>query len=115
MSFLLRITFWFALVVFLLPLGTSSTRTGEEAVGALEAVSAAKQAIEDVAGICERQPDVCVTGKAALRSFGARARDTARAAYESLDKTLEEDAAPQDPGVPVPAPRPTEPTDAAAP
>lgn len=111
MYFLLRLTFWFAVVLFLLPFGTQSTHEPEAAVGPLEAVSAARGAIEDVAGMCERQPEVCVTGKAAMRLLGTRARDTAKGVYEQLDQTLEEPGAERTGAIPLPTPRPQVPVE----
>lgn len=108
MFFLLRLAFWFALVLFMLPLGASQLRN-DDAVSPLQAISAARQAIQDVAGMCEREPDVCTTGKAALRTIGSRASDTARTFSDTLDRTLEEDAAP---AAPIPTPRPQRPVGA---
>lgn len=101
MFFVMRLLFWFSLVLLFLPLGLSPTGTGQDSIGALQTILAAKQAIEDVSGMCERQPEVCVTGKAALRSLGVKARDTAKGAYETLDGQLEQ-------GPPLPTPRPRE-------
>jgi hypothetical protein len=35
-------------------------------------------------GMCERKPDVCKTGGAALHTIGVRAREAARIGYELL-------------------------------
>ena len=115
MSFLIRMAFWFSLVLLVLPLDTSET-TGES-VSPIQAFFAAREAVDDVSGICERKPDVCEVGKAAMQTIGARARETARIAYEMLEEN----------GKPVPAddvgaliaaeetvPPAAEPTDAAA-
>jgi hypothetical protein len=85
MGFIIRSVFWLSLVLLVVPLGVSETST-DEPVGALQALSAAREAIGDVGGICERKPEVCVTGRAALQTIGVRARESARIAYELLDE-----------------------------
>jgi hypothetical protein len=84
MFFLIRTAFWFSLVLLALPLG--GTDENGRSVGPVEALAAAREAVSDVAGICERKPDVCVTGLAALQTIGVRAREGARIAYEALDE-----------------------------
>jgi hypothetical protein len=84
MGFLIRTAFWFSLVLLLLPLGTGPD--GENSVSPLQAIFAAREAVGDIAGICERKPDVCETGKAAMQTIGVRARESARIAYEALDQ-----------------------------
>ena len=49
---------------------------------------AAREALADFSGICERKPDVCVIGKSALNTVGVRAREAARIAYEVLDESF---------------------------
>ena len=51
----------------------------------VQAFFAAREAVGDVAGICERKPDVCETGKAAFHTIGARARESARIAIGMLE------------------------------
>ncbi|WP_406873858.1 DUF5330 domain-containing protein [Aminobacter sp. P9b] len=84
MGFLFRTAFWFSLVLLLLPLGTGPD--GENSVSPLQAIFAAREAVGDIAGICERKPEVCETGKAAMQTIGVRARESARIAYEALDQ-----------------------------
>lgn len=84
MGFLIRTAFWFSLVLLLLPLGTGPN--GENSVSPLRAILAAREAVGDIAAICERKPDVCETGKAAMQTIGVRARESARIAYEALDQ-----------------------------
>jgi hypothetical protein len=81
MGFLIRTTFWFSLVLLMLPFGGQSDADGEQ-VGPLRALMAAREAVGDIAGICERKPDVCETGKSALHTIGVRARASAKLAYE---------------------------------
>lgn len=85
MSFLIRAAFWFSLVLLVLPLGTVGNETDQPSVGPLQALAAAREAVGDIAGICERKPDVCVTGKSALHTIAIRAKETARIAAAMLD------------------------------
>jgi hypothetical protein len=85
MSFLIRMAFWFSLVFLVLPLD-AATENGQDSISPVQAFFAARAAVDDVAGICQRKPDVCETGKAAMHTIGARARETARIAYEMLDE-----------------------------
>jgi hypothetical protein len=87
MGFLIRTCFWFSLVLLFLPIGPEE---GGETVSPLEALLAARDAIGDVSGMCEREPQVCETGRAALQTIGVRARESARIAY----RFIEDDAAP---------------------
>lgn len=82
MWFLMRMTFWFSLVLLALPLGNAEN--GERPVGAIEAIIAAGEAVSDIAGMCERKPGVCETGKAAMSTIGGRAREASRMAYETF-------------------------------
>jgi len=84
MGFLIRTGFWFSLVLLILPLDAG--KEGGSSVGALETFAAARQAIIDVSGLCERNPGVCETGAAAMHTVGVRAREAARIAYELLDE-----------------------------
>lgn len=96
MGFLIRMTFWFSLVLLALPLGTGSGENSEErTVGLFSTLMAAREAATDIAGLCERKPEVCATGRAAFHTIGERAKEGARIAYDMLDE-------------PEPAPRPQE-------
>jgi hypothetical protein len=82
MFFLIRMAFWFSLVLLALPLGTSGD---ENSVGPVQALMAARDAVGDLAGICERKPDVCETGKSAMHTITIRAGEAARIAAGLLD------------------------------
>ncbi|WP_292893206.1 MULTISPECIES: DUF5330 domain-containing protein [unclassified Nitratireductor] len=88
MGFIIRSIFWLSLVLLLLPIGGTGSQDSAETpqVGALQALGAAREAITDMVGICERKPEVCATGRAALQTIGARARESARFAYEMLEE-----------------------------
>lgn len=81
MGFLIRTCFWFSLVLLFLPIAPEE---GAETVSPLAALVAARDALGDVSGMCERQPQVCDTGRAALQTITVRARESARIAYQML-------------------------------
>jgi len=83
MGFLVRMAFWFSLVLLCLPLDPAAENG--DGVSPIQAFFAAREAVGDVAGICERKPDVCVTGKAAMHTISVRAREGARIAFDMLD------------------------------
>ena len=85
MFFLMRMAFWFSLVLLTLPLSVGSDEPGQESVGPIQALFAARDAVGDIAGICERKPDVCETGKSAMHTITARAKETAKIAATMLD------------------------------
>lgn len=99
MFFLLRAAFWFSLVLLFLPIWPSAQSTDDEPVGAIRALSAAQEAVGDLAGICERKPDVCETGKKAVHTITVRARESARVAIELLD---DGETAKLEPAAPIP-------------
>jgi hypothetical protein len=106
MGFLIKSAFWLSLVLLVLPLGGGSEE-GEPSVGAFETFAAAQAAISDMAGLCERQPEVCEVGRSALHTIGIRAKEGARIAYGMLDEHLDETGEPIHTGsVPVPSPAP---------
>lgn len=84
MGFLIRMAFWFSLVLLALPLDPAG-KDGQ-GVSPIQAFFAAREAVDDVSGICERKPGVCEVGKAAMQTIGVRARETARIAYEMLEE-----------------------------
>lgn len=86
MGFLIRSAFWLSLVLLIIPIETEGGEHGAEPVGPVDAFIAARAAFQDVAGICERRPEVCLTGRAALDTIGARAREGARMAYGFIDE-----------------------------
>lgn len=85
MGFLIRSAFWLSLALLLIPVDTGETGHTRH-VSAFQALMAAGEAASDVAGMCERKPEVCTIGKSALETIGARARVSAKYAYEMLDQ-----------------------------
>lgn len=96
MFFLIRMAFWFSLVLLFLPIWPTGGDTDQQPVGAIRTFIAAQQAIGDLSRICEREPDVCETGKAAAQTIGMRAREGARIAAEMLEQTQAGSAATTD-------------------
>jgi hypothetical protein len=84
MGFLIRAAFWFSLVLLLLPFGAGSGTSGDDNVGPIQALLAARDAVGDIAGMCDRRPDVCETGKQAMHTIGVRAKATAKIAAELI-------------------------------
>jgi hypothetical protein len=95
MGFLIRSAFWFSLVLLAMPFGAGAD--GQQSVGPFQALSAARDAIGDIAGICERKPDVCETGKAAMYTISVRAKKTAEIAASMMgDDNAKTEAAGED-------------------
>lgn len=92
MGFIIRSVFWLSLVLLLIPFGAGGEGQ-KDIVSPVEALLAARGAIQDVTGMCERKPEVCETGRAALHTIGVRAREGARIAYETLDARYGDEAA----------------------
>jgi len=76
--FLIRMAFWLSVVILLLPAGTDEQTNGSEqspraVASAGQTINAAVSAVGDIAGLCDRQPQVCRTGSAAWQMFQAKA------------------------------------------
>ncbi|MCT8999611.1 DUF5330 domain-containing protein [Chelativorans intermedius] len=91
MGFLIRSAFWLSLVLLFIPLGAGGETPQSGTVHPLAVVSAAGSALQDVLGLCERQPAVCTTAKAAMHTIAVRAREGVRMARDMM-----EDQAPAD-------------------
>jgi len=93
MWFLIKGTFWFSLVLVLLPfLDPSSSSTLEKGpkVDVGDTVSAATEAFGYISAICTEKPDVCVKGTETFVALGHRAREGAKIAYLFLDQQFAE-------------------------
>jgi hypothetical protein len=84
MGFLLRTAFWFSLVLLVIPFDMAG-EDGPQRVGPVDTFIAAREAVSDLSGLCERKPEVCEIGKTAMNTVGLRAREAARIAYQMLD------------------------------
>src|SRR6202453_1320060 len=88
MFFLLRMTFWFGLVLVLLPFGAAARATSGSEVSASEAISAASATVGDLRGFCARQPDACAIGSQMASTIGYRAQAGAKLLYEALSEAM---------------------------
>ncbi|MBO6719134.1 MAG: DUF5330 domain-containing protein [Rhizobiaceae bacterium] len=84
MGFIIRSVFWLSLVLLLVPIG-GNDEGAADTVGPVEAFVAARGAIGDISGMCERQPEVCEIGKSAIYTIGVRAREGARMAMAAIE------------------------------
>ena len=87
MWFLLRMGFWLCVILVLLPSGGSQP-VSKSQVSATDALSAAKSAMGDMQGFCERQPDACTVGSHAAVTIGQRAQAGAKMLYEFLTEQV---------------------------
>jgi hypothetical protein len=93
MWFLIRATFWFSMVLIMLPIfdDAAQTRLNEgQGVELTDALGAAAGAISYVGALCSEKPDVCVKGAETFTALGSRAREGARVAYTYLDTQFAE-------------------------
>lgn len=90
MFFLLRSAFWFSLVLLIIPFDIGSSDPSVQRAGPIETFVAAREAVIDLTGLCDRKPEVCRVGKSAFQTVGVRAREAARIAYETLDDKFAE-------------------------
>ena len=108
MWFLLRMTFWLAVVLVLLPTGGSQTAPKAQ-VSASEAYLAARGAVTDFEHFCERQQEACVVGSRTAVTLSQRAQAGAKMLYEFLGERLgsnESKAVRIMDSIPLPQPRP---------
>ena len=85
--FLVRMTFWFCVVLVLLPSGAPQPAPQAQ-VGVGEAISAAKAAVDDVRQFCDRQPEACTVGSSAAVTLRHRAQAGVKMIYELLTERL---------------------------
>lgn len=89
MFFLLRTTFWIAVLLAFIPFGTDPKSDGPNAkeratIDGMAALAAAGATISDVGGFCSRQPGACDVGQQALKVLGERAAAGATAVQSYL-------------------------------
>jgi hypothetical protein len=88
MFFLLRMSFWLALVCVLLPGGGDNKATSQ--IDATSAVMAAGAAMSDMRGFCDRQPGACVVGGKVAVAIGHKAEAGARTIFEMVSAQLKD-------------------------
>jgi hypothetical protein len=82
MGFLIRVAFWLGLVLVLIPRPEGTETTAD--INPLQVVSTTAAIFGDLAGLCDRQPQVCDSAGEIMRAVGLRARDGAAIAYSAL-------------------------------
>jgi hypothetical protein len=95
--FLIRAAFWLSVVVMLIP-ADPETNSPAPRVSFIEGLVAARAVAADLSNFCERNPDVCVTGNAALQVFAEKAQNGAKMLYHYLDQDPGESAPKDDQG-----------------
>lgn len=97
MGMLIKGTFWFCVVLVVLPFFDGEAQKKLEnapQVEAADAVTAAAGAISYLGQICSERPEVCVKGAETFSALGNRAKEGALVAYKLLDKNFSDGAAP---------------------
>lgn len=75
---LFKLTVFGGLVLLVLPIDTGQPLgTSEANVGVIETVAAARDVATDLKSFCNRQPDACAVGNAALSTIKAKAQVSA--------------------------------------
>ncbi len=103
--FLLRTAFWLTIVILILPAdkNASDSSSSEQTSYRLSAgnlFNAARETVSDMSNICERNPEVCETGQAAMHTFGEKARYGAKMV---MDFVSEQDISVSEPAEPFQA------------
>jgi Family of unknown function (DUF5330) len=80
---LVKFGFWGGLVLLMLPIDGGGDAPD---VSPLQAFLAARETVADLRGICDRRPEVCETGGAALETIKQRAAKGARLALTYIDE-----------------------------
>lgn len=100
--FLLRSAFWLTIVIMLIP---ADPETGDAPrLTVVETVMAMRATVADLSGFCDRNPDVCVTGGAAVQLIAEKAQTGAEIVYRFITGDEPEggiDMAPGAPGAPT--------------
>src|SRR5690606_10690843 len=91
MGFLLRCCFWIGLALLFIPIGTGGADGEGPSVNPIQTLVAARDAVMDIASLCERQPAVCETAGAALQTVIARASEGMRLAQQMIDSNQPEE------------------------
>ena len=82
MGLILRSAVGLSLLFLVMPIDVGEETAGQQEVGAVQALFAARDAVRDLAGFCDRQPEVCGTARAALSTILARAKESIRLAEQ---------------------------------
>lgn len=91
MGMLIKGTFWFCVVLVVLPFFDGEAQKkleGAPQVEAADAVSAATGALSYIGEMCAQRPEVCLKGAETVSALGNRAKEGALVAYKLLDKNF---------------------------
>ncbi|WP_310620763.1 DUF5330 domain-containing protein [Flexibacterium corallicola] len=102
MYFLLKVAFWLSLILLIVPIGIGSDDEAPS-INVVQAFVAARSAISDMSGFCDRNPDTCETGSSVATLIGLKAKQAARLTYDYLveDEATPDVEAPQQHVTPV--------------
>jgi hypothetical protein len=91
MFFIMRMTFWLAVVCMLLP-GSGGNAESDQAqapaIDTLQAVSAATATYSDMRGFCERQANACAVGGQVAAALGHRAQEGAKTLVDFISQQM---------------------------
>jgi hypothetical protein len=91
MGMLIKGTFWFCVVLVVLPFFDGEAQKkleGAPQVQAADAVTAATGALSYIGEMCSQRPEVCIKGAETVSALGNRAKEGALVAYKLLDKNF---------------------------
>lgn len=91
MGMLIKGTFWFCVVLVVLPFFDGEAQKkleGAPQIEAADAVTAATGALSYIGEMCAQRPDVCIKGAETVSALGNRAKEGALVAYKLLDKNF---------------------------
>lgn len=91
MGMLIKGTFWFCVVLVVLPFFDGEAQKkleGAPQVEAADAVTAATGALSYIGEMCSQRPEVCIKGAETVSALGNRAKEGALVAYKLLDKNF---------------------------
>ncbi len=91
MGMLIKGTFWFCVVLVVLPFFDGEAQKkleGAPQVEAADAMTAATGALSYIGEMCAQRPEVCIKGAETVSALGNRAKEGALVAYKLLDKNF---------------------------
>lgn len=91
MGMLIKGTFWFCVVLVVLPFFDGEAQKkleGAPQIEAADAVTAATGALSYIGEMCAQRPEVCIKGAETVSALGNRAKEGALVAYKLLDKNF---------------------------
>lgn len=81
MRFLIRLTFWLSLVIYLLP---NETPTPVVNAGADDSLSQAASVLKEMGQFCDRKPETCAIGTQAAAAISHQVQTSAKKLFEVL-------------------------------